>query len=396
MIKPHVKGGYQDIFLPASITCRLAPAAGNLRLLDSAGAEVPYILNESKLVEEEAAIVWLPRYEDDYWTRWYSRSYFQNPKQLVLDRLAVKIRNADVHQDFWLSGSDDMHRWYIIREDYDYNGSYDPNSTWNLMTIHFPPTDYKYYKLELRHHWREPIQIMGAGYYAFAEKKGNSQAIPEPVITQREEGSQSFVNLHFDGPHYLDQFLLEVDGPELYMRSARLEKKTDGGQYITLQRFQLSSKMLNQLSLDHERGSDWRLVIENKDDKPIQIAGVQARQRQLFLTAKLLPKAKYKLMVADENLRAPEYDLGYFKQDLPALRSVASTGEPMDLRKPVAASLPIPSRDTVAAQPQAGVVVPEKPLFQQPVFLWGGIGLIVLLVGGMSLKLLKEMKKEGN
>lgn len=37
----------------------------------------------------------------------------------------------------------------------------------------------------------------------------------------------------------------------------------------------------------------------------------------------------------------------------------------------------------------------QKPFYQQLVFLWVGIGLIVVLIGGMSLKLLKDMETEG-
>jgi hypothetical protein len=396
--------GYQNIYLPPAITCHLAASGGNLRLLDSSANEVPYILSETKLVEEEASIVWMARYEDDYWARWYSRSYFQNPQQLKLDRLAIKIRNADVHQQFWLSGSDDMNRWYIIKENYDYNSHYDPQSTWNLLTIHFPPTDYKYYKVELKHHWREPIQIMGAGYYAYAEKQGHSQRIPDPEIRQSENGSQSMVDIQFNGPHYLDQVLFEVDGPELYLRNATLQKRDAGGSYENVRAFQLSSKELNQLQLDRERGTQWRLLIENKDDKPVRIAGIQARQRQQYLTAKLDGKGAYQLKVAEEGLRAPEYDLAFFKNDLPKVRPSATVGSVNDLRqKPVAAtdgseetsSSSAPVQPLVGEQEDgAGSDAVEKPIYQRPVFLWAGIGVIVLLIGGMSLKLLKDMKKE--
>lgn len=395
-VKPN-GNGYQDIYLPPSVTCRLGSGAGNIRMRDSSDNEVPYILSETKMVEEEASIVWMQRYEDDYWARWYSRSFFQNPKRLTLDRLALKIRNADVHQDFWLSGSDDMNRWYIIKEDYGYDANYDPNSTWNLLTIHFPPTDYKYYKVEIRHFWREPIQIMGAGYYAYAETQGHSQAVPDPVVTQREEGKQSIVDIQFDATHYLDQMLFEIDGPEFYLRNATLQKKVSGGGFEDVQQLQLNSKALNQLAFDHIRGWHWRMVIENKDDKPIRIAGVQARQRQQYLTAKLETKGQYKLLIGDETLRAPEYDLTYFKNDLPKARSAAAVGNVVDLIKPAVPTEPTGSGNAApspnAPQPVATEV--EKPFYQQPVFLWVGIGLIVVLIGGMSLKLLKDMKREG-
>jgi hypothetical protein len=385
--------GYQDLVLPATVTAQLARDHGNMRLLDSAAHEVPYILNSQPLKAEETSIQWMQRYEDDYWERWYSRSFFQNPKGLALDRIALKIRNADVHQDFWLSGSDDMNRWYIIKEDYGYDANYDPQSTWNLLTIHFPRSDYKYFKVEIRHYWREPIQIMGAGYYTSAEKTGNAQAIPDPKVTQREEGTRSVVDIHFDANHYFDELLLEVDGPELYLRQATLQRKNASGAFEDEHAFQLSSKMLNVVELEQVRATDWRLVVENKDDKPIRIAGVQARQRKLTLTAKLSPAEHYRLLIGAEDLRAPEYDLSYFRADLPKQRAIASIGGLVDLSRPVTLDLPRTAHDTTDVQAPT-VAAADKPIYQQSWFLWVGIGLVVVVIGGMSLALLKDMKKE--
>lgn len=386
--------GYQDVFLPAQVTAHLNAGHGNMRLLDSADNEVPYILNSSPLKAEETTIEWMPRHEDDYWAHWYSRSYFTNSRGLALDRIALKIRNADVHQDFWLSGSDDGHRWYIIKEDYGYDANYDPQSTWNLLTIHFPKSDYKYFKVEIRHFWREPIQIMGAGYYTSAEKTGNAQAIPDPTIKQQEEGSRSVIDMHFDADHYFDQLLLEIDGPELYLRQASLERKNASGGFEKEQQFQLSSKALNVVELDQVRAGDWRLVIENKDDKPIRIAGVQARQRKLVLTAKFNAADRYRLKLGDEGLRAPAYDLAYFKDDLPKQRAEAAIGTLANLQQPAVAAPPVATSDGAPAPTaNAAVTTTEKPLYQQPWFLWVGIGLVVVMVGGMSLRLLKDMKQ---
>lgn len=388
-------GGYQDIMLPAAITARLDGQGDNMRLLDSADREVPFVLTQDPLELEETSIHWMSHYRDDYWERWYSRSFFQNPQGLALDRIVLKIRNADVHQSFWLSGSDDMSHWYIIKDNYDYAANYDPQATWNLMTIHFPPTDYKYYKVELRHHWHEPIQIMAAGYYTSAARKGDARNIPEPTISQTEEGKTSIVELGFDAAHYFDEMLFEVDGPERYLRQATLEQRNASGNWTVVKHFALSSKALNAVELEHLRGQSWRLLIDNKDDQPIRIVGLQARQRQLTLTAKLEPAAGYRLAIGEEGLRAPEYDLSYFKNELPKARSLASVGELRDLRKPaepVASAVAPASPDKAVTDTH---VEPEKPLHQQTWFLWAGILVVVVLVGGMSLRLLKDVKREG-
>lgn len=395
-IKPSKNGGFHESLLPPELTCHLALHGSNLRVLDEAGSEIPYLFESDSWSTEEASIQWMPKTGKDDWRRHYSRSFFMNDGNRVIDRMALKIRNADVHQGFWLSGSDDMSDWYIIKENFDYYANYDAGSTWNLVTIHFPPTDYKYYKVELKHYWREPIQIMGAGIYTYSRHSGQSQSIPDAVVTQREDGNRSIVDLHFDGKHYIDQLLLEVDGPEMYLRAATLQRKDGASAFTNVKEFQLSSKSLAKLDLEGNRGQDWRILIENKDDKPINIAGAQARQSLQKIRLKL-PASGATLVMGDESMHAPEYDLAYFANDLPRKLPNATVGDIVDLQKPVvSAGIPDPnSPKVVPSAPTSPVVeaVVEKPFYQTQTFLWIGIGLIAVVIGGMSIMLLKDMKK---
>lgn len=392
-IKSNGKTGFHECLLPPAITANIEPGASNLRVVDAQGSEVPYLFVSDAWQKTEAHIQWLPKTGTDDWRRHYSRSFFLNKDQTVIDRIALKIRNADVNQGFWLSGSDDMNDWYIIKENFNYYANYDPSSTWNLLTIHFPPTDYKYYKVELKHFWREPIQIMGAGIYSYSSWASQSQAIPDATVSQREEGNRSIVDLHFDGNHYIDQLLLEVDGPEMYMRSATLQKKNQGGSFSTLQEFKLSSKALAKLDLEGNRGQDWRILIENKDDKPIQIAGAQARQRLQKIRLKLPTENGTKLVIGDPTMQSPEYDLAYFANDLPSKLPSANFGELIKVDR----SQPKKVEGTKSneSKPEAKEEkLEEKPFYQSETFLWIGIIAIALVIGGMSIMLLKDMKKE--
>ncbi len=396
-IKPSRKGGFHESVLPPQLTCHLAEHGSNLRILDDAGEEIPYLFESDDWSSEEASIKWMPKKGKDDWRRHYSRSYFTNEGGRVIDRMALKIRNADVHQSFWLSGSDDMSDWYIIKDNFDYYANYDAGSTWNLVTIHFPPTDYKYYKVELKHYWREPIQIMGAGIYTYSRHSGQSQPIPDAVVTQREDGNRSIVDLHFDGNHYIDQMLLEVNGPEMYRRVATLQRKDGATAYTNVEEFQLSSKSLAKLDLEGNRGRDWRILIENKDDKPIKIAGAQARQSLQKIRLKL-PASGATVVMGDEGMVPPEYDLAYFANDLPKRLPHATTGDIINLQKPVVTT-GIPTPNPVSAAEPAAIsevaeVEAEKPFYQTETFLWIGICLIAVVIGGMSIMLLKDMKKD--
>lgn len=395
-LPPVTSNAYHDVYLPPSVTALLGPSFGNLRLLDSAGQEVPYLFRDEDPVKSEMSIRWLPASGESYWARWYSRKMYSNPGGLLLDRLVLRIRNADVSQRFWLSGSDDGTDWYIIKEDYAYQAAYNREASSNLITIHFPPVDYKYFKVELRHYWEEPIQIMGAGVYEFDNASGNFTEVPGLLPKQREEGKESLVEIPLDAAHYLDRVFFEVDGPELYHREAILERRLAGetGTWEEAARFNLSSKTATVLPLQRIRAQALRLRINNKDDKPLRIAGARAWQTRKYLTARLEPKVSYQVVIGQEDLRAPEYDLTHFEASLPAKRPVIWAEAVERIAAPVVSS-------TSSAPTSSSSPAPDKPkeepvpLLQNPMFLWGGMILIIGLLGYMSFRMLKEMGKKG-
>jgi hypothetical protein len=378
---------YWDVFLPPSLTAYLAPGCGNVRVHDKNGEEVPFLFRNDKAAATEMSIRWLDKVGGDYWARWYSRNIFENRGGKLTDRLALRIRNADVTQNFWLSGSDNRTDWYIIKEDYRYDAAYNPQAGSNLLTIHFPPVDYKYFKVELRHYWEEPIQIMGAGIYAFDTTKGNFTEVTGLDLAQKEEGRQSLVTLELGARHYLDRLFLEIDGPELYHREARLQRHLGGetGTWDDVKAFTISSESAVMLQLPGIRAERLRIVIENKDDKPLRVAGARAWQTRKFLTMRMESGAPYTIKIGPEDLRAPEYDLAYFDKKLPSSMGVQWAGSPVSLLAP-----PAPAQGGAPAAP-AQVEEPVKPFFQHPAFLWGGIGLIVLVLGFLSIRMLREM-----
>jgi hypothetical protein len=387
-VNPVKQNTYYDVLLPPSVTCLLEPGFGNLRLRDSLSQEVPFIMKSEDPKTETMAIEWLPKVQAHYWAHWYSRCFFSNPKAELLDRMVLRIRNADVQQRFWLSGSDDMNEWYIIKEDYAYDAAYNPDAGSNLVTIHFPPVDYKYFKVELRHFWREPIQIMGAGIYRFDGKEGRFMEIPALEAKQSEAGQESVVEVPLGGKHYLDRVYFEIDGPELYHREAKLEGLVGdmAGTWQTLHTFALTSTEEGMVSLENIRASKLRLRISNQDDRPLKVAGVRAWQTRKYMVARMESGQSYGIWIGDADLRAAKFDLAHFEGQLPKNREVVHAGAPEALSP--SAAVAANSRPGEKAEPEEAA----KPFFESPAFLWGAIGLVVLLVGWMAVRMLRDMK----
>jgi hypothetical protein len=369
-LPPVAGSGYHHVLLPPALTCHLHPRYGNVRILDENREEVPYIFTEQDGSAGEVYLRWFTRVGRDDIRSDYTRAVFENTNTHAVDRMVLKIRNADVRRHFWLSGSDDNKNWYIIREDYEYASFYDPTSTYVLLTITLPPSNYKYYKVEVKHSWREPIQVMEAGYYDADLADQNFTALPTPQVRQSDNASErsSTVEIDFGDEHYLDQFYLEVDGPEFYQRRAEVYAERVSGGVRSMEKvkdFDISSRHVNMLTFDSKRARRWRIVVHNLDDKPLRIMGARGYQSRKFLTTRLEPGKTYTVWVGPESHRAPEYDLEYFRKDLPKTLNELTPG----LLKPLQVSPAAPNTGALQPAPQgaapsapAGQSQPGKPL----------------------------------
>lgn len=385
-IGPIESKGWYRIVLSPEITARLNNSYGNFRIRGADGQEIPYLLRTEARKETEAEIKWLPRLQEQYHERWYSRTIFRNDAPVPIDRMVLKVRNADVHRRFWVSGSDDNDRWYIIREDYDYASFFDSRSTFDLITVSFPPTNYKYFKVEVRHSWSEPIQIMGAGWYDYKTTKGNWQEISGITLSQADSSQrkQSFVTINMGANHHVERIIFEVDGPEMYLRHAELQqvvRNADGKtSYRPLRTLELSSKKVNELDLGADRAGEYRLVIDNKDNRPLKVSGVRAYQLMRYAEAQLDPANAVEMRVFAEKTPSPEYDLVHFSSEIPADAPLAQVSALSDI-----------PRD---AKPAPVKVEKAEPMFSSKAWLWAGLVVIVLLVGFMAVRVLKDLDKK--
>lgn len=384
-LDPIPATGWYNIALTPSITARLNAQMGNFRLVGQDGQEIPYLLRKESAKTTETEIKWLPKVQEQSHERWYSRTIFRNNAAQPLDRLVLKVRNADVNRRFWLSGSDDNKNWYVIREDYVYSAFFDSRATYDLITLSFPPTDYAYLKVEVRHSWTEPIQVMGAGWYDYQTTKGSWQEISGIKVTPSDSShlKQSFVDIDLGARHHVERLIFEVDGPEMYLRRAELQRVTRGSNgkpaYQPVREFDLRSDRVNELDLGTDRAARYRLVIQNQDDRPLRISGVRAYQLARFAQAKLNAENAIQLRIFDETAPTPSYDLVHFAAEIPADAPVATVAPLTEIPKP--------------AKPQPTVEV-DKPIFTEKAWIWGGIVVIVLLVGYMAMRVLRDMDKK--
>jgi hypothetical protein len=138
----------------------------------------------------------------------------------------------------------------------------------------------------------------------------------------------------------------------------------------------LSKGGLNEFALGGMKVKHLCIHIENEDDQALNINGVHAIQIRQFLIAWLEKGKQYHMLYGADSVAAPRYDIRHnadaiVVHDMILIR----TSGKEDLLGPDA-----------IAQAKEPAFYENKPV------IWVAIAIVVLILGWMSVKMLKEMK----
>lgn len=392
---------YVRILLQPEVTSELKAGYPDVRLFDEDNKEVAYIIAQDRLIAGTTRFVEYPVAEkhDEPGHCWVT---VENPlhKTDPLDQICLEINNTDAHSGMTLVGSYDNKNWYQIRDEYTtsyyesyYNGK---EKTTTVAVFDFPNTDYRYFRFvfDSWHYWWHdygaPVFVVRAGVLVHA----NPMTVPEQKMklpgvkyTAKQYGNTTAVDIVFSSPQYVDYLQLDVSaatGPGTFWRPAKVYVLDSTHVCDTTNLPQhynstmLSRGGLNEFTLGGQKVQHICIHIENEDDEPLNVNGIDAIQIRQFLVAWLENGKRYHLEYGSDSVAAPRYDIRHTADDLVLheMNLIGTNGKE--------------SIVLLAAAP----VTEEESLLENRVAIWIAIGLVVLILGFMSVKMLREMKRD--
>jgi len=378
--------GFYKINISPEIVSASANNANDIRIYDALDTEIPYILEKEQAVNFSKYFVEYKVITNKNLRRWpyYSRIVIHNPKKNKISNFQLIIRNADVSKRLKLSGSDDASHWYVIKDKYLFRSVYDNNEVSVIKIMQFPTSNYEYYEI-LIDDWRNnPIQVKKAGYFNTAVEQGKYAKIENPQLSQKDKkkDKQSMIHVVFPSQQLINKIQLRIEGPEFYYRQAEIllkdssvsKKRKTEYFFRPVKSFIISSNSLNSIYLSDFNTKDFYIRINNKDNQAIKIKEVNAWQLNHYLTAKLQKNKNYFIRTGDKDLYKPEYDLMYFKNEIPKSPKQLSAKKIVNIFK------------KERTEP--------KGLQANKMVLWSVIGVIAVLLIYFTTKMIGDMQKK--
>jgi len=378
--------GFYRIFISPSLAVGLNTTFSNVRIFGEDQKEVPYLFLADGSDEQVRTFREYEILSKKQEAGCCTIIELHNPERKPINNINLVIRNADVTKEAVLLGSDDGEQWFAIKENFLLYPVANATGTSEIKIVDFPLSNYAYYQLRVADSINAPLNILSAGYFETISASRKFTGISSPDTSRKDsvKTKRSYYRMSFDTARIIDNLEFSFTGAPYFMRNARLfrqrRKSLQNGrmeQSLELIReLQLTSKQPTTIAFDAMKEKELLLVVENDDNPPLEINSIKAYQLNRYFTAFLKKGVRYFVRIGNTDQPAPVYDISFFKDNIPATVPTLMAG---DVRLLTGHT-------------------PEQPFtfFTTKLFVWGAIILVILILGYMSVGLLRDVRPGDN
>ncbi|MDR0713563.1 MAG: DUF3999 domain-containing protein [Bacteroidales bacterium] len=339
--------------------------------------EAPYLWKstEDEVREKEMEYSMINKVHNEY--GYYFT--FALPSSELINRIVPKFKQQNFDWTVSLEGSEDQREWFVVVEDYRILSISNHLTDYRFTSIVFPDARYRYWRLRVDTR-KEAPELTGVSI-AFSETvKGDNRAYPVKIIRNRlhREKQTTELLLELPGQMMVNEVRINIDASVDYYRPVVVNALSDSVQ--TPQGWKneisrLASGVVSSLEKNVFRFSGTpadkiQVVIRNGDNPPLTVGSVEVSGNVPDMVARFDRKADYFLYYGKPGVRVPEYDVEWFADKI----------------LPQPESLSLGDENCIAAdsENEAG----SSPLFDNKLWMWAVMALIIAVLGWFSLKML--------
>lgn len=376
----NVSDEWHQIILPEAVFGNLNPSFSDLRIYGITHKkdtiEAPYFL---KILSDKISNKTVPfkiinktkSNEGYYYT-------FQLHSEATINQIKLNFETQNFDWKVDLQGSQNQNEWFTILNDYRILAIKNTSTNFKFTTLQFSETKYRFYRLFIKHN--EQPELVSAQLYQQEIREGSAVDYSVKKLTTEDDKQlkTTTIDLELEQAVALSHLNIEVSNTFDYYRPLKIEyrrdsTKTENGwmyDYKTI-----TSGTLNSLEPNHFKFRDiiakhLRLTIYNEDNQALTVSKVLVKGHQFQMIGRFTEKADYSLVYGKSSARLPNYDITKFETKVPEHLKALKVGTEELISKP--------KKVTV------------KPLFENSYWLWGIIGVAILIIGGFTLRMLQK------
>lgn len=373
-----IKDTWHSISIPTDMFSKVSPSLADIRIIGITDKndtiEAPYIiaLSEDKITKKEIAFNQIneSKNEQGYFFT------FEIPTATTINQIELELGQQNFDWRVLLEGSQNQQQWFSIIDNYRILSVENEQTHFQFTKLIIPNSKYRYYRLCIKSAEKPYLssakilldERVDGNLTNYKVKSTKIESVKKETIVEIE--LQSVVPVNF-----LD---IKIKNDFDYYRPIRIDYladsvNTDKGwkhSYFSVESDTVNSFEKNEFRFSSKFAKQFRIVIDNQDNKPLTIDSVSVKGYKYELNARFTESAKYFMIYGNKNAYAPSYDIALFTDKIPAALSALNLGEEQYIGK---------------EEKQKG-----NPLFQNKLWLWGIMLVIIALLGWFSLKMIKN------
>ncbi len=320
--------GLHAITLQADLLGRSRVDLGDIRLVDSAGVQVPYVIEEVRSSAAHGHFVPYRLLRNEAMDR-STVIEFEREGEKQVDALHIWIRPTDAAKKVRVTGSDDRQHWYMVKDEHLAAQGARGDPPHQVLIMDLPRSDYRYFRLTLNDSLTAPLNVLGVGYF-----DEGASALPHYLdagalpFLQRDSAGESYLHIRCPRPLLIERLEYRVSDTVRYRRDATMlhtvhDTLRRGRHDVPLRshrllgRSTLASDLAPVIEFPASRLDTFELLVHNGDDRPLHFVALHAQVVHRVLLAELQPGMRYRLTTGDATGTLPRYDMAHFADELP-------------------------------------------------------------------------------
>jgi len=371
---------WHTVAVPVNAFAKASPDLTDLRIKGITASNdtviAPYFLSttEEQTITEDLPFIILNatrKGNSHYYT-------FEAQELNIINNIVLEFKNQNYDWDLKLEGSDDNQTYFTLLNRYRILNIENEHTGYTFNTLRFNNARFKYYRIAITS--KEVPELLNAKLTDTKVQTGSYNTYTIQSIARKEHKADKQTHLFITLKHAvpLSKLAFEIYNDYDYFRPVRIlyvtdSIKTEKGwmrNYGNLTNNTISSREPIDFKIPSTFLKQLKVIIENGDNEPLDITKITVKGYSVSLIARFDNEARYFLTYGNHRLSKPDYDIERFKDRIPAQLS----------------RLTLAPRRTITKITEE----PMDPMLVKIIWLWGVVGIILLVVGWYTVKMMRK------
>ena len=377
---PGVQDTWHRIVLPNEIFAKVSQQLSDIRIFgitaDNDIIEAPYLLRlaTGKTSEKEVdfTLINQSRKKNGYYFT------FEVPSEDPINRLILDFEQQNFDWQLTLKGSQDQQEWFTLVDDYRILSFKNDLTNYKFTKVSFPAARFGFFRLRIDAEEKPGLTAASIKLIEKTEGKLREYKIKTKKVTQVEQTQQTVIDIELKTPVPVSQVEVGVMENFDYYRPLAIQYVTDSLKteqgwrysYRRLGSGTLSSLEQNVFEFNNTLLQKLRITIHNHDNIHLTPDAITIKGYLHELIARFTEPARYYLAYNQQKASRPNYDLSYFEDRITDSLTTLTLGEEEEI---------VRKRERI-----------KEPLFENKAWLWGIMTVIILVLGGFSIRMIKS------